>query len=227
MATQHDNTLIELSIVHIKPKYFFHFLSHVETVKKLYEKSGVKILATWMSEAGAVGQLFMVAQHASYAARDKFMEEHITDPEWLKQSNHTLKFIYFAENLVCKANPHVPMKSFDPKKKYLVQMLHQKDFPVFSSKKIWETTVEAEKAIGPHAAKAVAMLHPMLTSHSCLIMIRELPDNHLDEALNSYIDTILDPKNWAHMYDIHKHVARERNVLVATPPFDKLPKGEC
>jgi hypothetical protein len=29
------------------------------------------------------------------------------------------------------------------------------------------------------------------------------------------------------MYDIHKHVERERNILVRTPPFDKLPKTEC
>jgi hypothetical protein len=226
-TSQRDTTLIELTILHIKPKYVFNFLGHVQQAKKMYEKSGIKILATWMSEAGATCQMYILMQHASYSARSKFMDDHLADPEWLNFHKHTSKFVQYAENFVCKANPHVPMKELSTTKKYLIQMLHQKDFPVFSSTKIWESTVAAEKAIGPHAAHAVAMLHPLLNSHNCLIMIRELPDNHTDESLNSYVDAILDPHNWAHMYDIHKHVERERNILVRTPPFDKLPKTEC
>jgi len=226
MTTTHDTTLIELNIVHVKPRYFFHMMSHVQTITKLYEKAGIKILATWMSEAGATGQMFYITEHKSYASRSKFMDDHMTDPEWIKVTQHTLKFVYYAENFICKANPHIPMKAFSPSKKYLVQMLHQKGFPVFSSTKVWESTQAAEKVIGQHAAHAVAMLHPILNSHQCLIMIRELPDNHVDEALNAYVDAILDPKNWAHMYDTYQHVGRERNVLVRTPPFDKMPKPE-
>jgi len=220
----HDTTLIEVNIIHVKPKYIFHLLSHVQEVKKLYEKHGVKVLATWMSEAGAAGQMYFVTKHASYAARSKFFDDHLSDPEWLTMSKHTMKFMYYSENFICKPNPHVPMKEFSTSKKYLVQMLHQKDFPVFSTTKIWEASAAAEKAIGSHAAHAVAMLHPMLNSHNCLIMIRELPDNNVDESLNAHVDAILDPHHWAHMYDTFRHVSRERNVLVRTPPFDKLPK---
>jgi len=225
-ATQHDTTLIELNIIHVKPKYIFHMMSHTQEALKLLQKFGVKVLATWMSEAGATSQLYMMVSYASYAAREKFMLEHMIDPEWVKYHTKVMKFIYESEQFICKANPHVPMKTIDPKKKYLVQMLKYHDFPPFSNTKIWESTVEAEKVIGPHAARAVAMLHPMLTSHSWLIMIRELPDEHIDESLNAYVDAIKDPKNWAHMYDISRHVSRERNVLVRTPPFDKLPKME-
>jgi hypothetical protein len=227
MAHHHDDTtLVELNIFHVKPKYIFHFLSHVQQIKKLLEKHGVKVCATWTAEAGASGQVYLLTKHASYAARAKFHDEHLTDHEWLTMHKHTAKFVYYNENFLCKPNHHVVHKEFSPAKKYLLQFLHVKDFPVFAHTKIWEASAAAEKAIGAHAAHAVAMLHPMLNSHNCTIMIRELPDNNIDESLNAHIDAILDPHHWAHMYDTFRHVTREKNILVHTPPFEKLPKPE-
>jgi len=101
-----------------------------------------------------------------------------------------------------------------------------KNFPPFSVQRILEASHNAEKAIGAHAAHAVALLHPMLNAHQCLIMIRELPDNNIDESLNAHVDAILDHHHWAHMYDTHHHVHREKNILVRTPPFATLPKPD-
>jgi hypothetical protein len=225
-TTHHETTLIELNIMHIKPKYIFHMLAHVQTLVKLAEKHGVKVLATWTAEAGATSTLFVLTQHASYASRSKFHEAHLADPEWLNLHKHIAKFVHHDENFVCKANPHVPMKALNASKKYLIQMLHVKDFPVFAHTKIWEAEQAAEKAVGPHAAHAVALLHPLLNSHQCSILIRELPDTNVDESLNAHVDCILDPHHWAHMYDTFRHIHRERNILVRTPPFDKLPKPQ-
>jgi len=117
MATHHDTQLIEINVVAVKPKYILHFMAHVQEMNKLHEKYGVKILATWISEAGAVHKVFIVSHHASYATRSKFHDEHLTDPEWLKLHKHMSKFITEIHNYVCKPNPHLPMKAFDTKKK--------------------------------------------------------------------------------------------------------------
>jgi len=64
-----DTTLIEIRIVKAKPECKWHLLHQVENLKRLYEKSGVKVLALWMTEAGATHELITVVQHASWATR--------------------------------------------------------------------------------------------------------------------------------------------------------------
>jgi hypothetical protein len=220
-----DTTLVEMRVVKAKPEFIWHLLHQAENLKKLYQKSGVKLLALWMTEAGATHELVTLTQFDSCAARAQYKDLRMTDPEWIKFDCLIAKYFTEVEDFVCKCSINMPtMKTINPKGKYLVQMLRYKGFLPFDSKKLFEATKELEMAEGANACPTIGILIPVMSKKHCLIVIREWPaDNKADAALNAYMDVVLDSKNWAHMYDASKHIERERSVLVRGIPFDKLP----
>jgi len=220
----HDTTLIEMRVVKAKPEYIWHLLNQAETLKKLYERTGVKVLALWMTQAGATHEFITLVEFTSAAQRAQYKDFRMTDPEFVKFDITIAKYYYEIEDYICKTSVNFPtLKTINPTGKYLVQMLKYKGFLPFDSKKLAEATIELERAEGENSCPAVGILVPMMSKHQCLIVIREWPtDSKADSALNSYRDALLDSKNWPHMYDTSKHVARERSVLVRNIPFDKV-----
>jgi len=224
-----DTTLVEMRVVKAKPEFIWHLLNQAETLKKLYEKSGVKVLALWMTQAGAAHELVTLTQFASFAKRAQYQDIRTTDPEWIKFDCLIAKYFTEVEDYVCKCSINMPtMKTIKPNGKYLVQMLKYKGFLPFDSKKLFEASKELEMLEGENACPTVGILMPVMTTNHCIIVIREFPeDNRADAAITAYMDCALDGKNWAHNYDTSKHVAPERTVLVRGIPFDKLPTAHC
>jgi hypothetical protein len=221
----HDNTIIEMRVVKAKPECIWHLLNQADKLRRLYEKSGVKVLALWMTQAGATHELVTLVSHASCASRAAYKDHRMEDPEWLRFDIRIAKYYREIEDYLCKTSVHMPtLKAIDPARKYLVQMLHYKTFLPFDSKKLFEATKELEKAEGENACTAIGILVPIMSKHQCLIVIREWPHrDSADKALNAYRDAILDPHNWAHMLDTSTHLARERSVLVrGLPPKERL-----
>jgi hypothetical protein len=221
-----DTVLIEMRIVKAKPESKWHMLHQAENLKRLYEKSGVKVLALWMTQAGATHELITLVQHASFAARTQYKEFRMTDTEWVKFDITLSKFITEVEDFVCKTSVNMPtLKTITPTGKYLIQMIKTKGFLPFDSKKLYEASREMERVEGENACHAIGILVPIMSTTQCLIVIREFPeDTKADAALNAYRDAHLDSKNWGLMHDAAQHYARERNVLVRGIPFDKV---EC
>jgi hypothetical protein len=226
MTTTHltDTTLIEMRIVHAKPECIWHMLHQAENLKRMYEKSGVKVLALWMTTAGATHEMITLVQHASCASRAQYKDFRMTDPEWVKFDITMAKFFTEVEDFVCKMSVNMPtLKTITPTKKYLIQMLRYKGFLPFDSKKLFEAIKERECIEGENSCHAIGILVPMMSKHQCLIVIREYAeDNQADAHMNAYRDFVHDSKNWAHSYDTAQHVVRERNVLVRSIPFDKV-----
>jgi hypothetical protein len=224
-TTHHtDTTLIEMRVVKAKPECIWHLLHQAENLRRLYEKSGVKVLALWMTQAGATHEMVTLVQHASCASRAQYKDFRMTDCEWVKFDITIAKFYTEIEDYLCKTSVNMPtLRTINPTRKYLVQMLRYKGFLPFDSKKLFEASIELEKAEGENCCTAIGILVPMMSKHQCLIVIREWPeDSKADAALNCYRDAILDSKNWAHMHETAQHVARERNVLVRAIPTDKV-----
>jgi hypothetical protein len=219
-----DTMLIEMRIVKAKPESKWHLLHQAENLKRLYEKSGVKVLALWMTEAGATHELITLVQHASWATRAQYKEFRMTDTEWVKFDITIAKFFTEVEDYICKTSVNMPtFKTITPNKKYLVQMIRYKGFLPFDSKKLFDTSIEMERTEGTNTCHAVGLLVPVMSTNQRLIVIREWPeDTKADEVMNHHRDAVLDSKNWAHLHDTSKHVARERNVLVRSIPFDKV-----
>jgi hypothetical protein len=220
----HDTTLVEMRIVKAKPECIWHLLHQAENLKRLYEKSGVKVIALWMTQAGATHEMITLVQHNSFAARTQYKEFRMTDPEWVKFDITLHKFVTEVDNFVCKTSVNFPtMRTFNPTRKYVIQMLKYKGFLPFDSKKVYEASCELEKLEGDNACTTVAMLIPMMSKKHCMIVIREFPeDSKADAHLNAYRDVVLDSKNWMHMHDTAMHVARDECILVRTIPFDKV-----
>jgi len=220
----HDTTLVELRVVKAKPEYIWHLLHQAENLKRLYEKSGVKVLALWMTQAGATHELLTLVQFPSAASRAQYKDFRMTDTEWVKFDITIAKYFNEVEDYVCKTSVNFPtLKTINPTGKYLVQTLRYKGFLPFDSKKLVEASLELEKLEGENTTRTIGVLVPILSKHQTLIVIREWPeDNRADDALNAYRDAVLDSKNWMHMHETAQHVARERSVLVRGIPFDKV-----
>jgi len=216
--------LIELKIVKAKPECIWHLLHQAENLKRLYEKSGVKVLALWMTTCGATHEMMTLVQHASCASRAQYKDFRMTDCEWVKFDITIAKFIMEVEDYVCKTSVNMPtLKTITPTKKYLIQMLRYKGFLPFDSKKLFEAIKERECVEGENACTCIGILVPMMSKHQCMIVIRECAeDNMADTHMNAFRDYVHDPKNWAHNYETSLHVVRERNVVVRTIPFDKV-----
>jgi hypothetical protein len=220
-----DTTLIEMRIVNAKPECKWHLLHQAENLKRLYEKSGVKVMALWMTQAGATHELITMVQHASFASRCQYKEFRMTDPEWVKFDITIAKFFTEVEDYLCKTSINMPTmkKTFTPNGKYLIQMIRTKGFLPFDSKKLFEASCEMERCEGENACPAMTILVPIMTTKQCLIVIREFPeDTKADAALNAYRDAHLDSKNWGLMHDASMHYTRERNVLVRGIPMDRV-----
>jgi len=213
-----------MRVVKAKPECIWHMLHQAENLKRLYEKSGVKVLAIWMTQAGATHEMITLVMHASCSSRAQYKDFRMTDPEWVKFDITIAKFFTEVEDYVCKTSVNMPtMRTINPTKKYLVQMLNYKGFLPFDSKKMFEASKELEMCEGENSCTAVGILVPMMAKKHCLIVIREWPeDTKADAAMNAYRDAVLDSKNWAHMHETSQHVARERSVLVRSIPFDKV-----
>jgi hypothetical protein len=224
MTHTHDTTLIEMRVVKAKPECIWHMLHQAENLKRLYEKSGVKVLALWMAQAGASHELITLVQHTSCASRAQYKDFRMTDTEWVKFDITMAKYFTEVEDYVCKTSVNFPtMRTINPTRKYLIQTLRYKGFLPFDSKKMYEASCELEKCEGENACTAVAMLIPMMSKNHNMIVIREWPeDSKADMCMNAYRDAVLDSKNWMHMHDASMHVARERSVLVRAIPFDKV-----
>jgi len=224
MTSHTDNTIIELRVVKAKPECIWHLLAKAEDLKKLYEKAGVKVLATWMTQSGATHELVTLVQFQSCEARAQYKDFRMTDTEFVKFDITIAKYYYEIEDYICKTSVNFPtIKTINPTGRYLVQMFRYKGFLPFDSKKVFEATIELEKAEGHNSCPAVGILIPVMSKHQCIIVIREFPSaDRADAALNAYRDAILDSKNWPHMYETAQHVARERSVLVRGIPFDKV-----
>jgi len=220
----HDTTLIEMRVVKAKPECIWHLLHQAENLKRLYEKSGVKVLAIWMTQAGATHEMITLVQHTSCASRAQYKDFRMTDTEWVKFDITIAKFFTEVEDYLCKTSVNFPtLRTINPTRKYLVQMLRYKGFLPFDSKKLVEATVELEKCEGENSTHMVGVLVPMMSKHQCLIVIKEWPeDSKADGCLTAYLDAVLDSKNWMHMHETAQHVARERSVLVRGIPFDKV-----
>jgi hypothetical protein len=229
MNTHTDTTIIEMRVVKAKPECIWHLLTQAENLRKLYEKTGVKVLALWMTQAGATHEMVTLVQFTSCAARAQYKDTRMTCPEWVAFDCTIAKYYIEIEDYLCKTSVNFPtLKTINPTGKYLVQMLRYKGFLPFDSKKLCEATIELERAEGENACPAIGILVPMMSKHQCLIVIREWPtDNKGDAALNAYRDAILDSKNWAHMLETSTHVARERSVLVRGIPFDTVRANAC
>jgi len=219
-----DTTLVEMRIVKAKPECIWHLLHQAENLRRLYEKSGVKVLAIWMTTAGATHEMITLVQHASCASRAQYKDFRMTDTEWVKFDITLAKFFTEVEDYVCKTSVNMPtLPVIDPKKKYLIQMIRNKGFLPFDSKKLYDAIKERETVEGENACHAVTILVPMMSKHQCLIVLREYPeDNRADTHLNAYRDFVHDAKNWAHSHDTAQHVARERNVLVRPIPTERV-----
>jgi len=218
----HDTTLVELRVVKAKPECIWHLLAQAENLKKLYEKCGVKVLALWMTQAGATHEFITLTQYESCAARAQYKDFRMTDPEFVQFDCTIARYFTEVEDYVCKTSVNFPkLKTITPTGKYLIQMLRTKTFLPFDSKKLVEATVELERLEGQNAMPMTGLLVPMMTKHTCLIVIREWPtDNQADACLNKYRDVVLDSKNWMHMHETAQHVATERSVLVRGIPTD-------
>jgi len=219
-----DTTLIEMRIVKAKPEYIWHLLTQAETLKKLYERSGVKVLALWMTQAGASHEFITLTQHTSCATRAQHKDFRMTDPEWVQFDCTIAKYFTEVEDYICKNSVNFPtLKTINPTGKYLIQMLRYKGFLPFDSKKLAETTIEMERLEGDNGVKTIGILVPLMSKHQCLIVIREWPtDNKADAAVNAYLDVVLDSNNWMHLHEAAQHVTRERSVLVRGIPYDKV-----
>jgi hypothetical protein len=218
----HDTTLIEMRVVKAKPECIWHLLNSAETLKKLYEKCGVKVLALWMTQAGATHEFITLTQYTSCAARAQYKDIRMTDPEFVQFDCTIARYFTEVEDYVCKTSVNFPtLKTITPTGKYLVQMLKTKTFLPFDSKKLVEATMELQRLEGDNGTPTVGVLVPMMTKHSCLIVISEWPtDSKADACMNTHRDVILDSKNWMHMYETAKHVSRERAVLVRGIPTE-------
>jgi len=219
-----DTTLIEMRIVKAKPEFIWHLLNQAENLKKLYERSGVKVLALWMTTAGSTHELITLTQHTSCVSRAQYQDFRVTDPEWVQFDITIAKYFYEVENFVCKNSVNFPtLKTIEPTKKYLIQMIRYKGFLPFDSKKLVESTIEIERLEGENAIKTIGILVPMMSKYQCLIVIREWPtDNRADDAVKAYLDVVLDSNNWMHLHEAAQHVARERSILVREIPFEKV-----
>jgi len=219
-----DTTLVEMRVVKAKPECIWHLLHQAENLKRLYEKSGVKVLATWMTQAGATHELITLTMHTSFASRMQYLEFRTTDAEWVKFDITMAKFFFEVEDYICKTSINMPtMRTITPTKKYMIQMLRYKGFLPFDSKKMYESNMELEKMEGDNACKVVGILIPVMSTMHCMIVIREFPeDSKCDTALNAYFDVVMDSKNWAHMHEAAMHIARERSVLVRSIPYEKV-----
>jgi len=222
--TSTDTVLIELRIVKAKPECKWHLLHQADNLRRLYEKSGVKVLALWMTSGGATHELITLVQHASFAARVQYKEFRMTDTEWVKFDITMAKFFTEVEDYLCKTSINMPtLKTITPTGKYLLQMIRHKGFLPFDFKKLFEASKEMERVEGENACHAIGMLVPVMSTKQYMIVIREFPeDNRADAALNAYKDAHLDSKNWPMMHDAAQHYSRERNVLVRSIPFDKV-----
>lgn len=220
----HDTTLVEMRVVKAKPECIWHLLHQAENLKRLYEKSGVKVIALWMTQAGAAHEMITLVQHTSCASRAQYKEFRMTDTEWVKFDVTIHKFITETEDYVCKTSVNFPtMRTINPTRKYVIEMLRYKGFLPFDSKKTFESNCELEKLEGENTCTTVAMLIPMMCPKHCVIMIREFPeDSKADAHLNAYRDVVLDSKNWMHLHDAAMHVARDKTILVRSIPFDKV-----
>jgi len=148
----------------------------------------------------------------------------MTDIEWVKFDITIAKYFICVEDFICKTSVNMPtLKTITPNRKYLLQMIKYKGFLPFDSKKLYETCIEMELKEGTNTCHTVGLLVPIMSTTQRLIVIREWPeDTKADEVMNLHRDVILDSKNWAHLHEASKHVARERNVLVRSIPFDKV-----
>jgi len=220
-----DTTIIEMRIVKAKPEFIWHLLHQVETLKTLYEKSGVKVLAIWMTQAGAIHELITLVQYESFAKRVQYKDMRMADKEWVNFDCVCAKYYTETEDFVCKTSVNLPkMETIKPRGKYLIQMYRSKGFLPFDSKKLFETSKELETIEGSNACKTVAILIPFMCKFQCIITIREWPeDSRVDAALNAHKDAVFDPKNWTNLYDVSKTIRSERCVLVRGIPFDKIP----
>jgi hypothetical protein len=220
----HDTTLVEMKVVKAKPECIWHLLHQAENLKRLYEKSGVKVLALWMAQAGATHELVTLVQFPSAAARAQYKDFRMTDTEWVKFDILIATYFTEVEDFLCKTSVNFPtLKTINPTRKYLVQTLRYKGFLPFDSKKLVEASFELEKCEGENATHMVGVLIPQMSKHQCIIVIREWPeDSRADGALTAHLDAVLDSKNWMHMHETAQHVARERSVLVRGIPFDKV-----
>lgn len=57
-----DSTIYELTVLHIKPKYMIEFLTELPQAQKLYAQHGAKYLGTWLSDAGALSQIYSLVE---------------------------------------------------------------------------------------------------------------------------------------------------------------------
>lgn len=219
-----DTTLVELRIVKAKAECRWHLFHQAENLKRMYEKSGVKVLAIWMTHAGACHELVTLVQHVSFAARAQYKEFRMTDTEWVKFDITMAKFFTEVEDFLCKTSINMPtMKTITPTGKYMIQMVRNKGFLPFDSKKYFEASRMMEQVEGDNACHMIGMLIPVMCTMNCMIVIREFPeDTKGDACLNAYKDAHLDAKNWPMMHDASMHYTRERNVLVRSIPFDKV-----
>jgi len=219
-----DTMLIEMRIVKAKPECIWHLLTQAETLKKLYEKAGVKVLALWMTTAGATHEFITLTQHTSCTTRAQYKDFRMTDCEWVQFDCTIAKYFTEVEDFVCKTSVNCPtFKTINPTGKYMIQTLRYKGFLPFDSKKLVEITTEIEKLEGENTCKTVGILIPMMSKHQCIIVIKEFPtDNRADAAVSAYLDVVLNPENWMHLHEFAKHIARERTVLVRGIPFDKV-----
>lgn len=217
-----DTTLIELRITKVKPEFIWHLLAQAENLKKLYERSNVKVLAMWKTDAGCTHEMYTLLQHKSFAERAQYRDMRMTDPEWVQFDCKIAKFYTEIEDYVCKTSVNFPtLKTINTTGKYMIEHIRPKGFVPFDSKKLCETIVELEKET--REMTTVGVLIPVLSKLQTFIVIREFPtDNRMDEVLNKCRDMVLDSRNWATLHDVAQHVVRERNVLVRSIPFDKV-----
>jgi len=225
-----DTTLIELTIVKAKPECIWHLLTQAENLKKLVEKSGVKVLGLWMTTAGATHELVTLVQHTSCATRATYKDFRMTDPEWVQFDCTFAKYYTEVENFVCKTSVNFPtLKTINTTGKYLIQMNRYKGFLPFDSKKFTEMTLEMERTEGENSCPLVGVLIPMMSKYQCIICIREFPTDggRADRAINSYLDFVMDSKNWMNLHDTAQHIVRERSFLVREIPFEKVRANAC
>jgi len=223
-----DTTLIELRIVKAKPEFKWHLLAQADNLKKLYERSNVKVLALWKSEAGSTHEMMTLVQFKSFAERVQYKDFRMTDPEWVQFDCRIAKYFTEVEDYVCKTSVNFPtMKTITPTGRYMIEQIRYKGFLPFDSKKLVDTTIEMERTLGgSEGVTTVGILVPIFSKRQTIIVIRECPtDNRTDQLLNTLRDVVMDSKNWATLHDVAQHVARERNVMVRGIPFDKV--KEC
>jgi len=208
----------------IRPGDIFKFLSHVNTGKHLSEKHGAKTHGLWIGESGALGQIYVLKEWSSLAARLKARDALWADPEAQKHYKETGCFLQSVTSYVCKMNPQFPIKAMNPKGHVMIVKMRAKAFRVFAACKHREVLEHVGTKVSAEITHPVATLYPIMYEDNCFFTIWQVGENKIDEAMASYVASVRDPQNWARMSNTHM-VYEDVSVTMAGPVcFDKLPK---